>query len=1164
MIQQHQNQWPGPNSEFRNAFSKNWQEHVLESIGLGRGLLQNATPGLSDVPKPKSPPFEEEFDTPSEGEPRTEGGERGACSGRNQQGLEHLDTLESLELPEPADPVSPARAPQPSPAVTPLPSPMLEVPPTPTPSESPRSKPMTSPRFTPALGGATPSMTPMASPMWQPLSEALLPTPQPKAEPGGAVAPPTPMSIFAEAEAPKVVPMKTAAPSPKPLDVPLEDPGSSALLRLLWPSQQTSPAELPRSGGEGDAGESECVLKTLFRMPDFRDILLEGIGLPKFPSMEGQSDSRGKRKHDKCDRSEDIFGSEPYAKRYRQIWEILQPPFSGFSTDFSSVAWASSPPKLSRYEKLGQTESMESVFGRGAGAGGAAKGTSVSLPSGPHAPEKRKRLVHSEITRHLWGRVVQPLKRKVKSKPQRITAAVLPPLSKKRWSGKVPPTAQELSLSSGQPFVLYEYIEENPTLMMNAGMGHEVLSYFLPRKKSYEGEPLGPLQSKTPIQINGPLPHLLASQIHLKPGQGVAVMDCPVLQAPLVSRNIKGNRFLLVWNRNRNENQNGDRGNEAAELHGQLHLRPLSLACVVGQVEPSRLVPAPSSESKNLRSSCIRHMLREVQHRWQKDFSGELEDGDENQIHKAMAKDVSKSVLQWFPDQGPLLQTELKELKKVDQTCDLCEAVCLLEAMRRGEERLQILGIDNLYQADSTLTKALQDLELLERRKSGSDNLCANLQILRSRWILEQLQITPWNLSNRYASFIKKGSLLAIAGPGDPSNGRLEGVSFLPVLVKYTAECLALSKLCVGADQDIAARLTQLGVSEDSFEPLSRWDRIALLCTKLGAELEKNSDCFVTGWSRATLPLAKQTASELKKKHGQLLQEAFQRQLMALSHQLTEDHSTGAGDQANELEPSRSVNPDDEAALIEALEDSPEKDGGANAITFTPHSEGEDDKMEMQRLRRQLGTDEAHAASAASAASTAAAMPTKPVESAGPAKKDAATGKVGKVKMLKIVTISLSKTGQMQERVLYVFGEENIRLYREIRAANETMGAMAAMGPGGGIGPLGLLGPGGLKSRVGRVGSNLSKVSEQSRSTATGATGVTRTTGPTGPTTNKRKSKLKDTTDAKDARDDDERVSSCSKKGSEGAAGALKALDRDNLLKRRRSGDSASKVTRLS
>lgn len=185
MIQQHQNQWPGPNSEFRNAFSKNWQEHVLESIGLGRGLLQNATPGLSDVPKPKSPPFEEEFDTPSEGEPRTEGGERGACSGRNQQGLEHLDTLESLELPEPADPVSPARAPQPSPAVTPLPSPMLEVPPTPTPSESPRSKPMTSPRFTPALGGATPSMTPMASPMWQPLSEALLPTPQPKAEPGG-------------------------------------------------------------------------------------------------------------------------------------------------------------------------------------------------------------------------------------------------------------------------------------------------------------------------------------------------------------------------------------------------------------------------------------------------------------------------------------------------------------------------------------------------------------------------------------------------------------------------------------------------------------------------------------------------------------------------------------------------------------------------------------------------------------------------------------------------------------------------------------------------------------------------------------------------------------------------------------------------------------------
>ena len=840
-------------------------------------------------------------------------------------------------------------------------------------------------------------------------------------------------------------------------------------------------------------------------MPDFHDILLEGIGLPR-PATEGP-EPRGKRKRQ--EKSKDLLRQEPHAKRYRRIWEILQPPFRRESEmNFSSVAWASSPPKLSRYEKLGQKESL---FGVGASS---ARGTAMLPPqpgAHPGPQQKRKHLVHSEVTRYLWGREVQPLRKKV-PKSTSVTATVLPPLGKKRWAGTSPPTAQELSLCSGQPFVLYEYIEEHPTVMMHAGMSHEVLSYFLPRKKSYDGEALGPLQCKTPIQINGPLPHLLGSQIHLKPGQGVSVMDCSVLQAPLVSHEVKGNRFLLVWNRSKRKESGDTDRNKAAELH----LRPLSVVCVVGQVEPSRLVPAPSSESKNMRAICIRHMLREVQRRWQKDFSGELEDED-GQLQKAMVRDVSKGVSQWFPDQGPLLQTELRELK-VDQI-DLSESVCLLEAMRRGEERLQTLGIDNLYQADAPLTKALQELELLERRKNSNGD---SFEVLRARWILEQLQVTPWNLASKYATFIKKGTLLAIAGPGDPSNGRLEGVSFLPVLVKHTAESLALSKLCLGADREIVARLKQLGVSQDSFEPLSRWDRIALLCTKLGTELDKNSDCFVTGWSKATLPQAKQTAVELKKKHTQLLQDAFQRQIMALSHpQLTEaDHYTGDGrDGKDELKP---VNQDDEAALIEALEDSPEKDADAG-IKFTPHSEGDDDKMEMQRLRKQLGTDEPSAATSAAASASRAAVPSASAES-GPARKDGpAEAAGGKVKMLKIVTITLGKMGQMQERVLYVFGEENIRLYREINAANEAMGS--AMGAGRPS-----FGPGSLKApkapRVPSTLSKASKASDQSRST-------------------KRKSD-----------EIDERVSS--------KDSGLKALDRENLLKRKRSADSTSKISKAS
>lgn len=813
-------------------------------------------------------------------------------------------------------------------------------------------------------------------------------------------------------------------------------------------------------------------------MPDFHEILLEGIGLPKPPEME-----RCKR-----DRSEalPLESPEPYARRYRRIWEILQSPLGSTSSASSSstaMVGASLPPSVSRYEQLGQTGT--SILG---GHGREVRGTgSMTLPKPVvHVKhEKRKRLAHSEVTRHLWGREVQPLSQRRKKTVINVT--VKPPLSsKKRWSGKAPPTTNELSLSAGQPFVLYEYIEEHPTLMMNMGMGHEVLSYFLPRKKSYEGEALGPLECKAPIQINGPLPHLLGSQMHLKPGQGVSMINSALLQAPLVRHKARENHFLLVWNSKSRrsepktekiEKTDGTKdGKDVPESPEsmELYLRPLVSVCVVGQVEPARLVQSPNSqESKQMLSSCIRHMLHEVQLRWQKDFSGELEDDEEeNQMHKTMVKDVSQSVLQWFPQQGHVVRAEMKEkeMKKMDTRYDLPEAVCLLESMRRGEERLQALGIDNLYQADGSLTKALQDLEVLEQRRTRNDGL----QVLRGRWILEQLQITPWNLASKYTSFMKKketkGSLLAVVGPGDPSNGRLEGVSFLPLYVKHTAECLALAKLCLATDSDILAKLKQHGVSQDMLEPLGRWDRIALLCTKLGKELEKNSDCTVTGWSKATLSQAKQTP-ELKKKHQQLLQDSFQRQLQALTgEEKQSDPLTRPDDKAEKHEPLNSVEAEaDEAALIEALEDSPP--GVANdaneALRFSPQSDEDehDERMEMQRLRTRLGTepreDVAHVAPATRpAADNAPSGPSGPSMASAP----------GKVKMLKVVNMSWGDAGRPpQERVLYVFGEENIRLYRELHSANE-------IGTGyGGYRP---------SSKLRSQGaSNLSRLSEQSKST---------------------------------------------------------------------------------
>ena len=617
-------------------------------------------------------------------------------------------------------------------------------------------------------------------------------------------------------------------------------------------------------------------------MPGFHDILLDGID-----------------------------GNPPRSRRARCVWELLRPPVLLEPETAPLQPLRVPPPPPPPPPPVPPS--------------------AEPAPAAAERVERRKRPEHSDVVLRLWGRLISR-KRHVTSSRRCTVRSAIP--GKRCWSGKSPPSASELSLHSIQPYVLYEYIEEHPTLLMNMGMGHEVFSYYRPRKRSYEGEALGPLQCRSPIQVNGPLPSLLSSQIHLKPGQGISVMDSALLRAPLVCHQASSQQFLLIWN--------AKTAREGGEAGCILHLRPLASVCVVGQVEPERLVQGPTTkESAQLRSSCIRHMIFQAQRRG------------------ADSEQAARSVLQWFPEH--LVKAEKKKPLLESSLRDLPESVCLLESMQRGEERLQSLGIDFRNCEDRRLLKALQDLEDLNWTSSLP---CA-------RWIMEQLQITPWNLAAKYFSFRKKGGMLAVVGPGDPSNGRMEAISFLPLLVKNASKAEALARLCLYSDELLESKLREK-VAEDLFRPLSRWDRIALLCSKLG-EPEKSLDC-VAGWSRASLSkqAAKQTALEVRKSHQQLLEDAFQRQVAALSA-VADDTTLQAA-----LE-----SPED--ALLAALE-SPSK---------------EDDDKEMQRLRSQLGVEKEK------------------------------SEKKKKVKMLKVVTTSWSPVGQVQERVLYVFGD-NIRLYRAL------------------------------------------------------------------------------------------------------------------------------------
>merc|ERR1712190_656222 len=70
----------------------------------------------------------------------------------------------------------------------------------------------------------------------------------------------------------------------------------------------------------------------------------------------------------------------------------------------------------------------------------------------------------------------------------------------------------------------------------------------------------------------------------------------------------------------------------------------------------------------------------------------------------------------------------------------------------------------------------------------------------------------------------------------------------------------------------------------------------------------------------------------------------------------------------------------------------------------------------------------------------------------------------GKVQMLKIITVEKNPRGQLEERVLYVFGEDSIRQYREqqrraAQVADHVAGMRSAREVGAGSDAHGLGGP---------------------------------------------------------------------------------------------------------
>merc|ERR1712136_72604 len=359
------------------------------------------------------------------------------------------------------------------------------------------------------------------------------------------------------------------------------------------------------------------------------------------------------------------------------------------------------------------------------------------------------------------------------------------------------------------------------------------------------------------------------------------------------------------------------------------------------------------------------------------------------------------------------------------------EDVCVLESLERGVNRLRMLGIDETLTLDKTLRAAVEELETLESRRSHVDQPMSRC----ARWILEELQLTPWHLTHEYMAAVNSSrSLFAVTGLAEPSGHRGEGVSFLRIVVNNIVESLEIAEVQKLNDLQLKKALVKAKVDSLKIKSArSRWNRLVLLRQH-----------------RQFPALHAKSTEDLKQSWDELLQDTFQRQVTALGDPnpvMTDDEdifAIAAADRAPLDLPSVADNAspalarapasapvaldaaeDDLLADLEAdleLNDVCDGTGVVGVPQHLKHSRADDeDVAEIRRLRGVVEPSDARQNPKAKQRSKSALVgggAAQPVERK-------------KVPMLKVVTVEKGPLGKHVERVLYVFGEDHIRRYRE-------------------------------------------------------------------------------------------------------------------------------------
>ncbi|RKP21282.1 hypothetical protein ROZALSC1DRAFT_27300, partial [Rozella allomycis CSF55] len=330
----------------------------------------------------------------------------------------------------------------------------------------------------------------------------------------------------------------------------------------------------------------------------------------------------------------------------------------------------------------------------------------------------------------------------------------------------IPKNVHDLSVKDDGDFVLLEYSEEYPPIVMNVSMGTLINTYYRKKGEADLNIPKNEIGSPVILENVDASPFFTFGNVD--PGQTIQCVYNNLFRAPIFEQPLKYSDFLLIRCTSKEGQRHYIRNIEHSFLVGQtfplmevpsVHSRKVSLYLKSRvQFTAWRLLKKSQSPEKSFRLPQLTCLFRETTEanirKWLKDFA------------ETRSKSGSGT---WYLKPGSVIPSD-DELRKIVNP----EMACLYESMLAGQQRLKDSGYVHLAVDTEEAEETLDD----------------------------EVKLAPWMVTRNFINATQDKAMLQLTGFGDPT-GKGEGFSFVKSSIRQLTSREGDSKVSLN-DQRMA------------------------------------------------------------------------------------------------------------------------------------------------------------------------------------------------------------------------------------------------------------------------------------------------------------------------------------------------------------------------